>query len=75
MIEEKDRYRAPTTRQAARPAAIPAGNLGQKADPTDKSTESLQGGRRVPARGGRNAAGPAVTGARAAPRSSSRSRC
>jgi hypothetical protein len=41
MTEEKDRYRAPTTRQAARSAAIPAGNLGQKADPTDKSTESL----------------------------------
>jgi hypothetical protein len=42
MTEEKDRYRAPTTLKTARPAAIPAGNHGQKGDPADKFTESLQ---------------------------------
>jgi hypothetical protein len=41
MIEEKDRYGAPTTRPAAGAAAIPAGNRGQKAVPADKFTESL----------------------------------
>jgi hypothetical protein len=42
MIEEKDRYHAPATLKTARPAAIPAGNHGQKADPADKLTGSLQ---------------------------------
>jgi hypothetical protein len=41
MTEEKDRYRAPAASKTARPAAIPAGSSGQKADPTDKFTEFL----------------------------------
>jgi hypothetical protein len=42
MIKEKDRYPAPATYKMARLADIPAGNSGQKADPTDNFMESLQ---------------------------------
>ncbi len=42
MVEEKDRNRAPATYKTARLAAIPAGNSGQEADPTDKFMEFLQ---------------------------------
>jgi hypothetical protein len=42
MIEEKDRYRAQATYRTARLADIPAGNIGQETDPTDKFTEPLR---------------------------------
>jgi len=51
MTEEKDRYRAPAPHGLARPASIPAGNSGQKADPTDKLMESLHLARQVEADG------------------------
>jgi hypothetical protein len=43
MTEEKDRYRAPAASKTARLTAIHAGASGQKADPTDKFTDSCIG--------------------------------